>query len=49
LKLNLQLLIFIFILLNFLKSDSLLYIQGFTIFTVLYYVVFIKLTETEYE
>jgi len=49
LKLNLQLLIFIFILLNFLKSDSLLYIQGFTIFTVLYYVVFIKLKKTEYE
>jgi len=49
LKLNLQLLIFIFILLNFLKSDSLLYIQGFTIFTVFYYVVFLKLKKTEYE
>jgi len=49
LKLNLQLLIFTFILLNFLKSDSILYIQGFTIFTVFYYVAFLKLKKTEYE
>ena len=49
LKMNLQLLISIFIFLNYIKSDSLLYIQGFTIFIVFYYVTFIKLNETEYE